>query len=930
MELKLYHELLVRIPMLPLDAQLSDEWLALKDAIKISSEDFYEEIRNVTAEEIPLLPPRIIHSIWKYFNRGKYRPTPFGSFAGTGFIGNFKSNTNSKINISQFQCLHEYVAWQETENFIGRSKPVGPETIVFTNSSFYVVGNQIRYIIFEQSEFKIAEIDFDDTVFNILKLATQPSTAFYICSQFDLNNYSLLQQMVDLQLLIPNHEVNLIGRDYFDRNDVHYLNTLKKYTLAERKIIKGGPDKGLFRHVNKLVNLLANIAPNQKEDRLEVFKRNFLAKYEYRMVPIMEAVDPEVGIGYSNMEEFILDDELANSIEENDGPETSSNNFRALYKMLFSSITKAAKSVLDLEQIDFGEINNNLLPNTLGILCAAADDKLILEEIYGPSVNRISGRFSLIGEEEQDFCSKIAAVEIESNPDVLFFDISYNAEVNVDNINRRKKIYPYQLSFLNYDLSDQPLVLSDLYLTIRNGALHLVSRKLNKRLIPRISSAYNYSRSDLSVYRLLCDLQNEGISRNFNVNLSYYFPDMNFYPRVVFRNIIVSPAQWKLSYEEFLAHTNSVVNNEVFRFYLESIGLERYIITRTDDRTLCFDLEKQQDLVQLLFIFKKFKTFYIEEAFIAKDACVVDTEGRGYNSHLLLPMIHRKEIYSSANYDFEPTSELLLETERIFLPGSEWVFFEIYVHPGRLDLLLLDNIFRLITGNSEKISNWFFVRFDKQGQHLRLRIRVHNDDDIYHIIIAASQNLRELIVDKIISDFKIATYERELERYGADLIEATEMHFSKDSDYVIRLIKDGHGTLDRYTHCLDLLLRIRDLGPIPHPEFDETVEKVGNSFQQEFSISGATFKDLNTKFNLLKKHIPQVFSMTTKHYFDLFGSSLIHCLSVCPVKRRTTYMRDLFHMHVNRLFNDNQRSHEMIIYYFLQKEINRKKALSGI
>jgi len=47
-----------------------------------------------------------------------------------------------------------------------------------------------------------------------------------------------------------------------------------------------------------------------------------------------------------------------------------------------------------------------------------------------------------------------------------------------------------------------------------------------------------------------------------------------------------------------------------------------------------------------------------------------------------------------------------------------------------------------------------------------------------------------------------------------------------------------------------------------------------------------------------------------------------------PVNGLTWPFSDLMHMHVNRLFNKDQRTHEMVMYYFLVKEIQRQNAMA--
>jgi len=47
-------------------------------------------------------------------------------------------------------------------------------------------------------------------------------------------------------------------------------------------------------------------------------------------------------------------------------------------------------------------------------------------------------------------------------------------------------------------------------------------------------------------------------------------------------------------------------------------------------------------------------------------------------------------------------------------------------------------------------------------------------------------------------------------------------------------------------------------------------------------------------------------------------------LETCSGAEKDKVLADLFHMHTNRLFNDDQRMHELIIYYYLTKRLKTK------
>ncbi len=91
-----------RIPKFPLSAGLASCWPDLKSAIQSSSPSFYEQIKDLDARDLENTDPKIFHSISKYFNRAKYRPVPYGSFASIGIIDPQKvagTRTSTRPNI---------------------------------------------------------------------------------------------------------------------------------------------------------------------------------------------------------------------------------------------------------------------------------------------------------------------------------------------------------------------------------------------------------------------------------------------------------------------------------------------------------------------------------------------------------------------------------------------------------------------------------------------------------------------------------------------------------------------------------------------------------------------------------------------------------------------------------------------------------------
>ncbi|SHN45455.1 lantibiotic dehydratase [Chitinophaga sp. CF418] len=921
--MKIYPQLLIRVPQLKLTASLHTEWENLKASIRISSADFYEQIKNISADELDKLPRAVYHTVWKYFNRAQYRATPYGSFAGCGVVTMGTNQQDNQIVVENSQVLHQFPCWTLMNKLALQEVVVTADTLVFSNSSHYTIGNQIRFIAREEDSFVIAETDALKLYLQVLDSCKVPVVASVLLKDIEGCSLADIQEMVDLQLLLTSNTPNIIGEDYFERMGYVAGTDDPLYVLAERKVQEATFSTETFKDIFELIRLMHHFVPDPIFEDLERFKAAFRKKFEQRTVPLMVALDPELGVGYANLDLAIgLEAPIAQPPVTEDV-----NDKRVMVDLLFKSLIASGSRVIQLEHLNIQQRKvNKAIPGSLGVLGSVVDDLLIIEQIGGPSSNRILGRFSLIGKDVEQMCAAIADEELAANPDVLFFDIGYTDEVAVDNVNRRKRIYPYQLSLLNYDDMEGAVNLTDIDITVAGAQVILYDRNKKKRIVPRLSSGYNYKRSNLAVYRFLNDLQHDGLKTNFSLKLTDYFPGEDFYPRVQFKNIILSPAQWRISVAALKRQIAGAIDIHILADYLKSVGLEKYAVTRTEDRTMVFDLADEADLKELLHVFGKFDSFILEEGFVPTRPVVKDSEGNGYAHQFVLSLINEQKQYDTIELNSN-TPVGIKGVKKIFLPTEDWLYFEIYTHPLRIDLLLNGPVSLVLAENNDKIAYWFFIRYGENGSHLRLRLKLKSPSDHLYMIHQLNKALYTYMMDGIVSDIKVCSYKRETERYGEDLMAMVEEHFWLDSLYVLEVLAHQASDDEKYRLCTEMLMGMLDeLGDLTK-EGTVYVNKVCEAFSEEYQISGEGFKKLNKDFQRIIKTLLPV--------NDVLSASFVACkisarmlLGHCPAKRKVKLVADLIHMHLNRMFAAHQQSHEMMVYYFCQKMLLRQSALA--
>ncbi|WP_448635377.1 thiopeptide-type bacteriocin biosynthesis protein [Pedobacter panaciterrae] len=786
MKLTINPTILYRIPKFSYQDKLEENWEGLKSAIAVSSEQFYDIIKNINAAELVDLPPKIKFTLWKYFNRAKFRATPYGSFAGYGIFNMSDTGQATPIVVENHQTVKALIDWPYKSTIeISIDKLIIAGYKIITNSTQYKVSGKHRYLAKSEDGFELCEHTCDPISETILNQCEHGITVVSLIHELISEDISYdmlsekIEELIEIQLLLTELHPNIIGEDYFQRIKVTGSAEISKYLIAQRPYRKGTLPANALEHLPGLIKTLHSIVGTQKNEALETFIRRFTKKFDLREVSLMEALDPEIGVGYNALESITVADNFVKQFAGRDNKDTTTELFKELIRdELWGSGSSTKPTLMLNELLKSEEQETDPLPNSFSAIVTMVNEFICLESIGGCTANALLGRFTLGDDVLINHCKGIAVEEQEANPDVVFFDLAYMDENYVDNINRRGQIYEMQLSLLNYDTSKHPIQLSDIMVCVKASKLVLRSKSLNKRLIPRMCSAYNYSRSDLSVFRLLCDLQYQGITVLPAVKLETMFPKLKFYPRVQYKNILVATSKWRI--KDIVKYFDKNPTIEKCRHFLQSRHLSRYFKTGFADQTLCFDLFNDQDLEALIRIINKDPDLLLTEVAVPNHAAVTDVEGKPYFAEFIVTLSHDETIYQGFSRSEEPTS---MQVPSMYPPATNWLYFEIYCHPIRSNSILQQYIHPFISKHEEAIDQWFFIRYNENGEHIRLRIKMTEDSKSHTLTSDLTNLLFDDLQCGIINDLQIRTYKREIERYHPEHIDDIEVHFHKDSTF---------------------------------------------------------------------------------------------------------------------------------------------------
>ncbi len=717
--------------------------------------------------------------------------------------------------------------------------------------------------------------------------------------------------------------------------------TTTSNTISQKAI------ENLLEKINELLYLVPlSISTNNNIDN---FKRNFRAAYEQQIIPLAEVLDVENGIGYGNSSPALSP--LLNGIDFDDNNKSdkqTDTQFNALLqkRMAVQSTINYNPIHLKKNDFDFSQYNQNKAQINLSarqnmfimgsLLANSAEgvDKneyqFLFKLLSGVSFGNLLTRFFHIDNNLETWIKDLAeneAAQLDDN--VVYAEIIHLPQERLANISIRPIMRSYEITYLGR--SGMPLEnqipISDLLVTVENNLIILYSKKLRKRVIPRLTNAHNYRNNSLPVYHFLCDLQNQqsfsGISWE-----NLYKHSGSFSPRISYENIILKRAIWTITSadvkEALEGNTDTL---DLFKQIQVLRKIPNKVVILQGDNELLIFLNKLDSIKILLNYVKKYKSVQIAE-FLFEDNCFIKDSVGKYSHEILFPVkidsTNKLSLKKHLSQDYEAI-------KRMYLPGDNWLYYKFYCNENTGESLLSDKLY-FICDSLEKegvIERYFFVRYADPQYHIRLRLRLRDNNSILIISNRINTELSHFLKNRTIKNLQIDTYIRELERY-THLIDACEDIFCHDSKAVLRILRKISEDADdssRWKLALlgvDALLNDFQLNINEKKEYISVYHK---GYFNEFGASSGLEHQLNDKYRALKNDIFSIFKQNNDElttYVEFFNTRsndikpLIDTMSFKSIDRKSL-IAHLLHMFLNRLFITDNRKQELVTYHLLSK-----------
>lgn len=706
------------------------------------------------------------------------------------------------------------------------------------------------------------------------------------------------------------------------------------------------------------IHVLTRFGKHFRGSRLAGFSSAFEKKYEGRMVPLTEVLDPEIGIGYSSLDAGMLDySDLVDDVPvppHRSGPGVASISWdMEVHTFFFNKILAAYKAdayTITLDNTDIGQFApNTSLPATLNAFVNVAfreDGRPLIryQQIGGSSATSIMGRFSFLDEAIGAFAREVAGHESAFYGHAAVAEINHLADAKTGNITVRDSIRSYEIPYITKSNStgEGLIPVSDLYLFSRGGKVTLYSKSLGMPVIPRLSNAHNYNMNTLPAYKFLSEYQGEAENGGYNLHLD--LGQLNeffaFIPRILYGNIIFSPAQWSFRTDEIrqlMKGREDEENISAVTQWLTERKVPRrfYVVERGDNEMLC-DMGSALSMQLFLRMAASIEKMQLRECFAGEGQGLVKNDHGNYYHELVLPLknIQRQPQRPAAR---TPLPAADTTVRRVFMPGSEWLYLKIYTGIDTGDKII-QQVLPALAAEWEKdpeVRQWFFIRYTDPDFHIRLRIRCRGKID--RLLAAVHKKLAPYTGSGLVTKVLIDTYERELERYGAASIDAAEAIFEADSLLVTEILQSAEERSERWKCGLRAMDEYMNVFEMDLEQKYGFVKKIRDQFAEEFNANKIQKRKIINKYRAGKAAIDQ--------YFETGSEALAQALQKFRARlephyreayagndQKDYFLQSFIHMHIDRLVRSKNRMTEYILYSYLEQhyryEIGKRKHLN--
>lgn len=414
----------------------------------------------------------------------------------------------------------------------------------------------------------------------------------------------------------------------------------------------------LVEEVFRTVAFLNRVSPAFENENLKSFTEAFYARYEDEEVPLAVALDAEAGVGYvQNAYNGItpLVDDIMFPMQRQNHISSRTLPFQVMLQQKFAEAIKAGQTEIALSDPDLEGFEEARWEDTQETLSAfiqvLEDERFVFKSAGGSCAANLIGRFAHLDESLLEHTKQIVAKD-EADEEKIYAEIVHLPESRVGNILHRPTIRNHEIPYLAQSSLpiDRQIGLDDLMVSVRGGKIVLRSKKHGKTVVPRLTTAHNFSANALPVYHFLCDLQNQGKRGGFGFSWGVLENTQVYLPRVTYGKAILSLATWNFFTKDITKLNDAKGKEERIDCFMEMAnqrGIVDEVVLEDSDNELYLNLKNRFCVGLLLDLVKRRPMFVLKEfAFAIADSPAIS--GKATRANEILIAYHKNHKNTNA------------------------------------------------------------------------------------------------------------------------------------------------------------------------------------------------------------------------------------------------------------------------------------------
>lgn len=418
-------------------------------------------------------------------------------------------------------------------------------------------------------------------------------------------------------------------------------------------------DHQIKEDIYTALEVLNKLTPKNETTNLSKFREAFRERYEDEEVPLLKALDNENGIGYLQNHTGDITPLVDGLILPNRKNASQEIKWNGIYAMLLQKLNSAIAGQAKMITLEDSDLNGlearwEDLPATVSsmiqLLKHPNSDKpmLYIKSFGGSSAANLIGRFCHADKAALEFVNEIIAKDEAHQTQYLYAEIVHLPESRTGNILMRPVFRKYEIPYLaksGVPLSNQ-LKADDLMVSVRGDQVLFRSPKHNKYVLPRLTTAHNFSFNALPVYHFLCDMQTQNLRSGLMFSWGPLENNHQFLPRVMYKNIILSRAKWNIKHStiaSILKHQTDQEKIEAFRLFMAQNELPVEVLLADRDNELYLNFTNNHCILILLDLIKTRQFFTLKEFLYSEDNFIVNGTDGFYTNEIVVALYKNKD-----------------------------------------------------------------------------------------------------------------------------------------------------------------------------------------------------------------------------------------------------------------------------------------------